>query len=301
MAGFKEASIILLLSATLLIGANFRTIASRIQIGIEIPDREVPLYRLSTCEPLTPSPRKVEFIHIPKTGGTSLEVLGTKYGYSWGACHYMERLSDFRKAPCLKHPKRPWFHPTFKVTNWHVPPQFLTYNLTQGELREHFNPYSNPRGGVAFFAAVRDPYSRIVSEYQYRNKKEKHSPQHLNEYAVKKLQSLKQETPNSVGFFISDAHFVPQYFYVHGLPANSYLQVLHTEHLATDWSCLVRRYGLPVEMANISTANVSPGDLSRNNLNDTARALVEEIYADDFKHFGYEIINSPPSTGNAER
>lgn len=33
-------------------------------------------------------PTRLELLHIPKTGGSMLEVLGGKKGVRWGACHF---------------------------------------------------------------------------------------------------------------------------------------------------------------------------------------------------------------------
>lgn len=74
------------------------------------------------------------------------------------------------------------------------------------------------------------------------------------------------------------------------------LHILYLEQLAADMACVVRRYGLPGEMANITKTNKTHGKATRVNLNATARKLVEEVYADDFQNFGYPIMRSSDAT-----
>lgn len=170
----------------------------------------------------------------------------------------MDRIIDYGDAKCPKHPRRAIHHSSFKVSNWHVPSQFITLNLTHDELQSRYNPYSDLRG-VALSDAVRDPYSHFVSDYRYTTRERFHNPHHLNEYTVKLLRTLHNGKKPGPVYFIHDAHFVSEYDYLKALHGFIALHVLRTEQLVMDWACLVRRYGLPLEMANIGTTNRNPG------------------------------------------
>lgn len=74
---------------------------------------------------------KILFVHIPKTGGTTICQLGSNHGYNWG--YQGEGDSG---CSCVRH---------------HRPPtkEILSY-------------------GLPVFTVVRNPYHKIVSEYKYR-------------------------------------------------------------------------------------------------------------------------------------
>ena len=74
----------------------------------------------------------LEFTHIPKNAGTSIENAGKKAGICWG------RFS--------------LFHNRKMCSTWHQPPR-INKDLHQGKKT---------------FCVIRDPKERIVSEYRYR-------------------------------------------------------------------------------------------------------------------------------------
>ena len=78
------------------------------------------------------------FIHIPKTGGVSVEDLASKSGYVTGAC-VVHSFGDGSLAYPLAD--------GFQMEPYHSPPK-------------RFVPYS--------FTVVRDPYARMVSEFNWR-------------------------------------------------------------------------------------------------------------------------------------
>jgi hypothetical protein len=78
------------------------------------------------------------FIHIPKTGGVSVEDLASKSGHVTGAC-VVHSFGDASLPYALA--------PGFAMEPYHAPPR-------------RFVPYS--------FTVVRDPYARMVSEFNWR-------------------------------------------------------------------------------------------------------------------------------------
>merc|ERR1711991_1137169 len=78
---------------------------------------------------------RIKFIHITKTGGTSIEEIGKLNGFSWG--RYDKKLKNIKKK--------------FKISPyWHIPISFFEEN-----------PYNKNN---ILFTVVRNPYTRIISE-----------------------------------------------------------------------------------------------------------------------------------------
>ena len=304
----------------------------------------------SSCTPpiVHPPPSRIEFVHVPKTGGTSVEVLGAKFGYQWGVCHYLRRIIDAR-VPCPpmeQQQQQPVHHPVYHVSNWHVPPRYIqptrpqdnnnnttsndNNNDTTTATASIYNPYqlasslsssntTNETATIGLFLVVRNPYDRIVSEFKYRTRRKRlHTPDHLNTYVLEKLHRLQQEQaeqhrnrPPELAYFMDDAHLIPQSDY---LPDDddddtnsTTVHILHTEHLQSEWPCLVQRYGLPPAMANITHTNRSGSSsstekqqqLTRWDLRPPARALVESVYAQDFLQFGYPTMDQETTEKNS--
>ena len=111
--------------------------------------------------------KRLEFVHIPKTGGTVIESIAADHNITWSICHfgYPHNIAwiSLNLTHCppgsLKHtwPKEP------KHNNcpwWHVPPQYF----------EWYDPDINPYAGADLFAVVRNPYDRVISHYYYSSK-----------------------------------------------------------------------------------------------------------------------------------
>lgn len=116
----------------------------------------------------------MQFVHIAKNAGTSVEDLGVKHGCKWG------RFDDRLKAGNAdrKHHCSVWHDPTVKYEK-------------------------------DTFCIVRDPVERIVSEYKYRDKVYNESKgcdrDEMNKWIVESL--TKYEGGNTG---IHDCHLIPQ-------------------------------------------------------------------------------------------
>jgi len=81
--------------------------------------------------------KNLEFIHITKTAGTSIEDWGYKNNILW----------SYRKRHHFENRKQHYLH---RGGSWHEPPRFFLDN-----------PYKNKKT----FTCVRNPYIRLISEY----------------------------------------------------------------------------------------------------------------------------------------
>tara|TARA_B100001027_G_scaffold102412_1_gene70381 strand:+ start:213 stop:839 length:627 start_codon:yes stop_codon:yes gene_type:complete len=105
--------------------------------------------------------KRLDFIHIPKTGGTTIEDVGHKHHIKWGRNNRDSNTTVHHKCSTWHNPSRSFDHTTFCV--------------------------------------IRDPLDRMVSEYKDQLKLEKHHSQkdwcnssHLNDWVVHTLTNNRQ-------------------------------------------------------------------------------------------------------------
>ena len=176
-----------------------------------------------------------------------------------------------------------------------MPPQYF-------ELHD-FNPYA----GADLFCVVRNPYDRLISEYYfagtYLTKTEVEAlniEKNLNSWVEFNLRDLilkmrrgdisRNRTGNKI-YFRNAGHFIPQYDYVFGHGRRIIKHVLRFENLTDEFRALMELYDLPMR---IPTRKVRPShqkmvdvyNLTRRNLE-----LIERLYEDDFREWGYEILS----------
>ena len=151
--------------------------------------------------------RSLYFVHITKTGGTSIEAAGAQAGIAWGMCVYIRKLvcqpllttNHETVPPMIK--RKYAFNRTAAVdarflrsNAWHVPHYLLQL------------PSSIPT-----FAVVRHPYTRAISEYNcpwsgYKGP-DRENPQRLNTW-------LQTQLSAGGGMFHTGVSFYPQHKYV---------------------------------------------------------------------------------------
>ena len=121
--------------------------------------------------------KELKFIHITKTGGTTIEKLGQKHNIKWGMFHK-------------------------EYNNWHRPPGEQNQNIIQK---------------YDWFTVVRNPYDRIISELHCRfgnhnreilNK----SKNEINEY-IRKCINLKDNFHNYKNLYCY-GHYNEQHKYL---------------------------------------------------------------------------------------
>ena len=100
----------------------------------------------------------VEFVHIAKTGGTSIEVAASRVGIAWGICKYSKYWTWESRClpiqPFTKHIKARKMNEWgcgLEAHSWHCPPTNYTSQ-----------PGKSIYEGVDTFTVVRDPYKLMI-------------------------------------------------------------------------------------------------------------------------------------------
>jgi len=203
------------------------------------------------------------FIHIPKTGGTSIEEAGLKQGIVWG------------------YPKAGWFavgHKGESCNKRHVPPYL------------HPEDYNNKET----FCIVRDPYSRMISEYRYLRStywgggfgihKKQECAEDLNNWVQDTLRTYIYE------HFMHDCHVIPQSQFIWGPDGQRWCQnILRFEHLTDSVNAFMERQTVPVRLTLHDNEAKQCPDLSARDLTAESLSMVQIFYKDDFNKLNYSL------------
>ena len=195
----------------------------------------------------------LEFIHIPKNAGTTIENIGDKVNIKWGRFkpeHYEHKLSDSKLSN--------------KCTYWHLPPK---------EFNDNSLYKSNPT-----FCVLRDPYDRVVSEYKYRNQREIQTPEKMNAW-IKEM--MIPENYEDGGL---NCHFLPQSDFIYD--KNDTItcdNVLRFDNLTSEFNDLTETHAIDLKMNDESRYNVTKKSVTSADLDDDVKDLIYHIYKRDFE------------------
>lgn len=202
------------------------------------------------------------YIHVPKAGGTSMEMLFQNNGWQ------TEYLDLNIKGKSFNH---------VRICS----PQHMHSEMLQQQFLFH------KLDGI--FMTIRHPYDRFRSEYCYRHKSNCDTSAEAVENWARKI--FKAYSNNN---YILDNHIRPQHeFYVPGT------QVYKLERgLKKTVQDLAKKYKIELvyqemhEMSRVKESGFSSSDVQ---LNETVKSMLNFIYQQDFRQFGYE----PDSTAGA--
>lgn len=244
------------------------------------------------------------FLHIPKTGGSSIESESKRSGKKWGhfAWQKKKKSQDGLHETYLKDK---YLGNITEAILWHVPLSILSTMIKE-------NP---PYYDQDLFAVIRNPFARMVSEVFYRcsfrrtkiclNKRKVNDQ--LRSILTEQLDCVRNRgMPNMDGeididilkcFLRHGSHFLPQWFFFYnpfsGKRDTRYL--VHFENLAGDFHDLMDVYSMNIRLNNDRKARKSnysqfaASDLFRGfqDFDNTTRNLILELYDMDFDLGGY--------------
>lgn len=196
----------------------------------------------------------LKFIHISKTGGSSIENSAKKQNINWGRFHYNSKMVSLANTSFEFCPR------------WHIPPRYFS---------------SNPFQNYTTFTVVRNPYTRCLSEFncQHTGYFEKDaSPTILNEWIHDQLRNKQ-----------FNGHFIPCSEYVFNDDGSRFVDhVLKFENLNHDFSHLMKQYNLPIKLKHTNVGRKN--NLTINDFHSTTIQMINNYFHDDFVNFNYSKL-----------
>mmetsp|Transcript_4333 Transcript_4333/g.5343 ORF Transcript_4333/g.5343 Transcript_4333/m.5343 type:complete len:359 (+) Transcript_4333:84-1160(+) len=212
------------------------------------------------------------FIHIPKTGGKTLEWLASKaevpiglvYGQKYQIRGYVN--SYFRIKGKYHRKSCSWAH---------VPPIWLHRNESESS-----RMYFENRKTFCFY---RSPYDRAVSEFKYHRKSYAKglacSKSTLNSFLQSKLGSYSSQfnpdeknNSKTAIFMQDDCHYIPQYYYLQSCD-------IQIETKAVD-NWLKQNFNLDLS----KHMNNGKCRLTANDLDENTKLLIANVYQNDIQY-----------------
>lgn len=227
----------------------------------------------------------LEFVHITKTAGFSIESTFAKAGILIGACHWLNNKK--LGMNCTKRDK-PW--------NMNYNRKQIPFHFTRGHVAENWHtPHhwfkDNPYANQSTFCVVRNPYERLVSEFHWscgkregvcKNTEEKITSETMNEFI-----QLQAKTYQHFGY---QGHFFPQHLYVFDTEGNQVIDhILRFENLDEDFDALMKLYNLDIELPKKLNARNSTDLLTVKDLTMETIYVINKVYLMDFVRFSYPM------------
>jgi hypothetical protein len=250
---------------------------------------------LDYARSITDTQRKLVFVHIPKTAGTTIEeVGGLQAKVAWGSCLFKHKPK--RRGGVCKYSPKEQFEWPMKIGYWHLPTQLFPLMGT--------NPYE----GADLFAVVRDPYDRILSEFYFIcrhkitkwwdtvecNRTRVQEPDYMNEWLQSKLRRTPTTNLSVQDYLDENGHFTPQYDFIVAPGERRMVDhVLRMDHLETEFPALMKAYGIQAALSpkKKNVARNGTSDLEARHFHATTRALIDEKYKGDFEVLQRNDVN----------
>ena len=194
----------------------------------------------------------LEFIHIPKNAGTTIENIANENDVKWGRFNTIHK-NDVGDVHC---------------SYWHIPPKYMKDD----------NLYEKDET----FCVMRDPYSRIVSEFAYQNQRDptKNNKSELNGW-IKKVLSQKNK-------WAYNCHLLPQSEYIYDEEGTKLCDnILPFDNLTQSFNDLMQDKNIDVKMEKTRNDNKTYFNLSVKDIDDENLKRIFDYYKKDF-----ETINS---------
>lgn len=234
--------------------------------------------------------------------GTVIESVAAAHGITWSVCHFGHPKAVIQISLNATHCPEgslKWIWPAvpkyYNCPWWHVPPQYF-------ELFPEHNPYAD----ADLFTVVRNPYDRVISEYYYATKyllKEKKETindfKRFNKFVYKALTEaaemrrgdIARNVTGNARYFVNSGHWIPQYDFVYEHRRRLVKHVLRFENLREDFHALMKQYDLPMRLPEQTVRPSDTKQLGAYNLTRTCVNLIERLFWDDIREFGFDVMS----------
>lgn len=220
-----------------------------------------------------PDSNGIMFIHIPKNGGTAIEEAGLAHGLVWGDPDAEKIVMGGQGEDCSKRHVPPHLHPA----------DFSSLSET--------------------FCVIRDPYSRILSEYRYLRGQDwghwflsvKGYIQGHDEACSAGLNRFAQEILRTypIKRFMNDCHVIPQSEYIWGPDGHRWCdKILRFEELGESFNSLMKKHSSPVRLTSHANVAEECPELTASDFTPETLSLIQSVYKDDFSKLNYTLIPS---------
>lgn len=192
----------------------------------------------------------LEFIHIPKNAGTTIENIAEKKNVKWGRFK-PEHMESVQSDVC---------------SYWHTPPKQFNSNSF----------YNNDET----FCVIRDPVDRMVSEFAYRHKgkKERNDKVYMNQW----LREHLSNTYNTNGGGLN-CHFLPQHHFIYDDNGKKTCHnVLRFDNLTNEFNDLMNKHEYDIRLDDKKKDNKSNSVLTAKDVDEENIRMIHEIYKRDF-------------------
>jgi hypothetical protein len=193
--------------------------------------------------------RRLLFVHIPKTAGTTVEheVAGRQdKNLTWGKCMFLDGKNGCPRVKDEKfrfsQPNR--FHPAY----WHVPVHYFPLH--------NYNPYD-----ADTFTVIRHPVDRAVSEYHFECRAKKPLCNNMTDFI---LTGLNPKDAKNFVFPRADYHWISQRDFIVGpFETRTVDYILQMEEMSPYFEQVVAAFGLPHLHWPTKKLNAAPSSLNR--------------------------------------
>lgn len=213
-------------------------------------------------------PHRTIFVHIPKTGGTSVEFVLGMHG---------------EKADIGL---RPYFNQQLDREHLYGQDlQHMTAAALQELLQPHglFEPYFK-------FSIIRNPWERLVSVFAWSNQKWAKGQELSDEEFETSVRQLHAafEASRTQGQALQVApHFRPQVHFLVDRNRQPLVNfIARYENLGEDWARIRQKIGIQADLPLRMRSHHRPYE---SYYSTATRAMVAQIYADDIAAFGYQF------------
>jgi len=210
---------------------------------------------------------RLEFVHITKTGGSTIVHAAAQKGMNWGECHF--KPCSGGHYPDLSNSMGP--------SVWH---------RTLNELHS-MNFYGDD---AALFVVIRNPYERVISHYYYTQRnlidvQVLNQKEHLNDW-IKSTMQFKLHLDRFIAFFY------PAYNYVFDKYTGEQVvdYILRFETLEQDFDALMKEFHLNISLDKIQNARHTSAILGVESYTRESIQIINDYFYNDFITFGYEMI-----------